>query len=522
MISSHIRDRIICKLGGASLFEGATGMEAQAAIAGRMAVPNVAIGGVAPWSGRARTEKQGNMLKLLALVTVIFLAWAFFFSVDKVTRGNGRVLPSVQNQVVQHLEGGIVKQILVREGMRVRKGQVLMRVENAYTGAEFQNARTEVVAKKIALARMDAEVSGARSFSVPADLAEQAPEIAASEVSLFHSRQAQRGQQTGIIDAQSQGKRAEISSLNARLSNLRGEERLMMTQLDKLERAYAEEAISERDVLDKRAALLALRTRIADVQNQIPQSTAALGESAARRNEVWTREMEETRSRAAQLRLELAKADEQFGAAQDKATREEVRAPMDGIVNKIYVQTVGGVIRGGDPIIEIVPVDKVVMVEARIAPRDRGEIWPGLPATIKISAYDSSVYGGLEGRVVDVSPDIVQDQKGEVYYRVRLSADTTSFGAGKPVIPGMTAEVNIRSGKQTIMDYMLGPLIQIKDGALELEVSAGGATARTRLDLLRHALERTPGILNLSWEAPAADPHAPRLRQVFRATVGAP
>jgi len=123
------------------------------------------------------------------------------------------------------------------------------------------------------------------------------------------------------------------------------------------------------------------------------------------------------------------------------------------------------VIRGGDPIVEIVPVDKVVMVEARIAPRDRGEIWPGLPDTIKISAYDSSIYGGLEGKVVDVSPDIVQDPKGEVFYRVRLSADTTSFGAGKPVIPGMTAEVNIRSGKQTILDYILGPLIKIRDSA---------------------------------------------------------
>ncbi len=466
MSFSSIRDRIICALGGASLFEGVKGSEAQAAFAGRMQTANSPIAGVVPWSARQRTDKQWKMLKYLGIVTVIFLVWATFFSVDKVTRGAGRVLPSVQNQVVQHLEGGIVKEILVREGMRVRKGQVLMRVENAYTGAEFENARTEVIAKKITLARMDAEVSGARNFVVPEELARLAPEIAASEVSLFHSRQAQRGQQTGIIDEQSRARRAEISSLNARLANLRGEERLMMTQLDKLERAYAEEAISEREVLDKRAALLSLRTRIADVQNQIPQTAAALGESAARRNEVWTREMEETKEKAAQLRLELAKADEQFTAAQDKETREEVRAPMSGIVNKVYVQTVGGVIRGADPLVEIVPVDKMVMVEARIAPRDRGDIWPGLPATIKISAYDSAVYGGLEGKVVDVSPDIVQDSKGEVFYRVRLSADTTTFGAGKPVIPGMTAEVNIRSGKQTILDYILGPFIKIRDSAL--------------------------------------------------------
>ena len=461
---ARLRDRLIMALGGASLFENVRGPEAQAALAGRMGQDNIPIDGVAPWSGRARTERQGWALRALIALTVAFVAWASLFSIDKVTRGSGRVLPSVQNQIIQHLEGGIVQEILVKEGMRVRKGQVLLRIENAYTGAELENSLTDVVAKKIALARMDAEVAGAREFVVPADLAKQAPDIAASEVSLFRSRREQRGQQTGIIDEQARGHRAQLGSLHARLGNLHNEEKLMMVQLDKLERAYAEEAISEREVLEKRASLLALRTRIADVRNEIPQSSAEVGESAARRNEIWTREMQDTREKAAQLRLELSKAGEQYGAARDKAGREEVRAPMDGIVNKLYVQTVGGVVKGGEAIAEIVPVDNVVMVEARVAPRDRGEIWAGLPAKIKISAYDSSIYGGLEGKVLDVSPDIVQDQKGEVFYRVRLSADTSSWN--KPVIPGMTAEVNIRSGKQTILDYILGPLIRIRDGAL--------------------------------------------------------
>lgn len=461
---NRLRDRIIIALGGAQLFEGAGGSDVQAAFAGRVGTSNAAIAGVAPWSARGRIDGQSRALKILAVITLVFIAWAAVFSVDKVTRGNGRVLPSVQNQIVQHLEGGIAQEILVREGQRVRKGQVLLRIQNAYTGAELENSRTEVVAKKIALARMEAEVKGASTFATPLDLAEQAPDIAASEENLFLSRRAQRYQQTGIIDEQARANRAELGSLHARLSNLQKEEELMLTQLGKLERAYAEEAISEREVLDKRAALLSLRTRIADVKNDIPRSSATIGESAARRNEVWTREMEATREKAAQLRLELSKADEQLDAASDKATREEVRAPMDGIVNKLYIQTVGGVIKSGEPIAEIVPADKTVMVEARVAPRDRGEVWPGLPATINISAYDSSVYGGLHGKVVDISPDIVQDQKGEVFYRVRLSADTSAWG--KPVVPGMTAEVNIQSGKQTILDYILGPLIKVRDGAL--------------------------------------------------------
>lgn len=461
-----LRDRIICALGGASLFEDVSGRDARLALAGNMPVASAGIAGVAPWSARVRSDKQGRLLIMLSALVVVFLLWASFFSVDKVTRGQGRVLPSVQNQVVQHLEGGIVSEILVHEGQRVAKGQLLMRIANAYTGAEYQNARTEVVAKKISLARMEAEVSGASSFVVPADLARAAPEIAASEEAFFNSRRAQRGQQTGIIDQQARAQRAEISSLQQRRANLRKEEVLMLEQLSKLERAYAEDAISEREVLDKRAALLSLRTRIADVDSQIPQKAAQLGESAARRNEVWTREMEETKEKATELRLELAKADEMVGAAKDKANREEVRAPMAGIVNKLSIQTIGGVVRGGDPIAEIVPVDKLVMVEARVAPRDRGNIWPGLPASIKISAYDSAVYGGLEGRVMDISADVIADPKGESYYRVRLRADTSSFGPEKPVIPGMTAEVNISSGRQTILDYILGPLIRIRDGAL--------------------------------------------------------
>jgi membrane fusion protein, adhesin transport system len=466
MSFAAMRDRMICWAGGASLFEGAERQEVSAALAGRAAIAPAAVGGLAPWSARLRTDRPTHILVVTGLVLTIFLGWAALFSVDKVTRGPGRVLPSVQNQVVQHLEGGIVKGLLVEEGQRVRKGQVLLQLSNEFTAADAENAQTDVVAKKIALARMDAEIAGAGDFHAPADLAAVVPAIAASEEALFHSRRAQLGQSSSIMAEQGRGHRAEIAASAARLRNLRAEEQLMLGQLAKLEKAYAEEAISEREVTDKRAALLSLRTKIDDVQNSIPTTQAELGEASARQREVWTRTMEETKEQAAKLRLELAKANENLTAYTDKRTREEVRAPMDGIVNKLYFQTVGGVIRPGEPVAEIVPVDKTVMVEARVAPRDRGDVWPGLPATIKISAYDSAVYGGLDGKVVDVSADVIQDPKGESYYRVRLKADTARFGQGKPVIPGMTADVAIKAGSQTILDYLLGPLIRVRDGAL--------------------------------------------------------
>ncbi|WP_353229005.1 HlyD family type I secretion periplasmic adaptor subunit [Novosphingobium sp.] len=460
------RERLIRALGGAALFDDLAPGEAQAALTGAMPAAHQPVAGLTPWSVRQRTDHHGRTLRLLACAIVAFLVWASVFTLDKVTRGQGRVLPGVQNQVVQHQEGGIVQQILVQEGARVKQGQVLMRVDNVTTGTEYATSQTDVVAKHITLARLDAEIAGAGAFSVPADLARAAPDIARSEEAVFRSRQAQRSQASGIIGEQVRQHRAEVASLRARLINLRTEESLGQQQLHKLERAYAEDAISEREVLDKRQALASLQTRIADVENQIPQSAAQISEADARRGEVFTKDSEDIRARAAVLRTELAKADETLNAARDKSTREEIRAPLAGVVNKLYVQTIGGVIRPGEPVAEIVPVDKVVTIEAHIPPRDRGNVWPGLPARIKISAYDSAIYGGLNATVIDVSPDVIQDPKGEAYYRVRLRADTSDFGPKRPVIPGMTAEANIVSGKQTILDYMLGPLIRIRDSAL--------------------------------------------------------
>ncbi|MBC2667980.1 HlyD family type I secretion periplasmic adaptor subunit [Novosphingobium piscinae] len=461
----RLRDAIIRKFGGASLLEDLHPGEASAALAGAMPLPSNPIGAMTPWSGRPALEHPARLTRLLAIVFALLIAWAAIFTVDKVTRGTGKVIPSTQNQLVQHLEGGIVKEILVQEGQRVFKGQVMLRIANAYTGAAMENARTDVVAKRIMLARLEAEIAGSLTFMPPEELARQAPDIAASEVALFNSRRAQRMQQTGIINEQARARVAEVSLLRARLGNLRSEERLAMDQLGKLERAYAEEAISEREVLDKRAALLSLRTRIADVENQIPQSSAGVSESAARRGEIWTRMMEQAKAQAAALRLDLAKADEQYTAVADRVTREEIRAPVDGIINRLNVQTLGGVIRGGEPVAEIVPIANTVTIEARVAPKDRGDIWPGLPAKVKISAYDSTVYGALDAKVVEISPDAIQDPRGGLYYRVRLKAATTSFGPGKPVVPGMTGEVAIRSGDQTILNYILGPLIRIKDEA---------------------------------------------------------
>jgi membrane fusion protein, adhesin transport system len=418
------------------------------------------------WSERVQTKASSRLLLTLGAAMLVFTGWAATFELDKVTRGTGRVLPSIQNQVVQHLEGGIISEILVKEGERVRKGQVLMRLSNQFTSAEASNAQTDVVAKQIAVARMEAEARGDSSLRLPDALVRQRPDIAASEQALFQSRRMQVSQEVSIAEEQVRSAQLKLQSLSGREENLRSEEKLLTQQLTALERALAADAISEHEVLDKRSQLQQLRTRIADVAAEMPRTRAEMAEAQGRKREVWLRFVSENKAKIAQFRLEQSKAGEALGAFKDRLSREELRAPMDGVVNKILVQTVGGVVRGGEPLVEIVPVDHSVMIEAEVAPQDRGKIWEGLPATVKISAYDFAQYGGLEGKVIDISADALQRQDGKTFYRVRLRADTARWGKEKPVIPGMTAEVDITSGKQTVLQYILAPVSAIQQKAL--------------------------------------------------------
>jgi len=378
--------------------------------------------------------------------------------VDKVTRGTGRVLPSTQNQLVQHLEGGIVKEILVDEGQRVNKGQVPTRISNASTGAAIESARTDLVAKRIILARLDAEISGAGSFVPPPDLARQAPEIAASEAGVFASRRAQRVSQVGVINQQALAKSAEVGSLQARLGNLA--QRGTAGDGPALK---AGTRLCRRCDLRTRCARQARHAAFAaHADCRCGKPDPAIFRRAwrirgpTRRNlgrATWNRSARKPRSSGSNSR----KPTNSSAPCRTAWTCEEIRAPVDGVINRLNVRTVGGVIRGGEPVAEIVPAASQVIIEARIAPKDRGNIWPGLPARIKISAYDLTVYGSLEAKVVDVSPDAIQDPRGGLYYRVRLDAGSASFGPGMPVIPGMTGEVAIRSGNQTILNYLLGP-----------------------------------------------------------------
>jgi HlyD family type I secretion membrane fusion protein len=395
-----------------------------------------------------------------------FLVWANATEIEKVTRGIGKVIPQQQNQVVQHLEGGIVTEILVKEGDTVAEHQPLLRVSNRFWSSELAQARIEIKAKRIRTLRLDAETSLADTFAVPADLEEQLPRIVERERMLFDSRRRLLSDQLLTIDDQQRQRELEVSELRSRYGNTTKERELVAQRVGSLRRLNTMGAVSTNELLENERALQQMDSKLSDLVHDIPRTEAALSELGRKRGETQSRYRSEAEKERTDTEVQIAKLEEAVQAMQDRSTRSDLLAPISGIVNKLHVSTVGGVVKSCEPLVEIVPSDSAIAVEAKLSPSDRAQVWPGLPAVVKITAYDYSIYGGLKGKVIEVSPDALQDERGQPYFRVRLEAQAADFGANRPVVPGMVADVSILTGKQTVMQAVLNPLRHIRDNAL--------------------------------------------------------
>ena len=415
---------------------------------------------------RIAARARGRLVLTVAAGMVAFFGWAAFTSLDKVTHGAGRVIPQLQNQVIQHFEGGIVTEILVREGEAVARGTPMLRVENSFARSELLQAQIEIKAKTIRAARLAAESQGAERVEIAPALSVELPGIAAQETGLFETRRRTLLVQLRILDDQVRQKELELAELKARLGLTRTERDLLMQRLGNLRKLNSIGAMSSNDLLENERQLQQIEARISDLVHDIPRTEAALSELAGRRSEQVLRFRGDSDRDRVDTQVQIAKLEETVLAMKERSVRTEVVAPIAGVVNKLFVNTIGGVVKSGDPLIQLVPAGSSVAVEARLSPADRAQVWPGLPAVVKVSAYDFSVYGGLQGKVVDISPDALPDEKGQPYFRVRLEADGTAFGADKPVVPGMLADVNIISGKQTVLEALVRPVRRIQENAL--------------------------------------------------------
>jgi membrane fusion protein, adhesin transport system len=411
-------------------------------------------------------KAQKQMIIILAIGTTLAVAWAALTTLDKVTRGGGRVMPQTRNQIIQHLEGGIVSEILVREGQKVTAGTTLLRVDNSFARAELQQNQLDLKAKNLQMLRLDAETTGHAAFTVPDDLAVALPQIVSQERSLFRARQDGLKAQISVVDDQYRQKDLELAEIKTRWTSTQRERVLVLQRVESLRRLMRMGAVSNNELLDNERTLQQIEARLAALVHDIPRLESAVQELQSRREEITLRFRADAEKEQRETSVQIAKLMESISAMSDRSRRTEVLAPVAGVVNKLFIDTIGGVVKSGEPLVQLVPADATVVIEARVSPRDRGEIWPGLPAIVKVSAYDFTIHGGLKGKVLDISPDALSDDKGEPYFRVRLEADATGLGPNRPVIPGMTAQVDILSGQHTVLSYLMKPVRNIRAEAL--------------------------------------------------------
>lgn len=411
-------------------------------------------------------EAESRFLLVGTAAVCLGLLWAGFTGIDRVTRGPGRIVQQVQNQVVQHLEGGIISEILVKEGDRVQRGTPLMRVENTFFRSDLDQARIEAVAKRVKIARLEAESTGLPEPAFPPEAVALVPQFVAQETSLFRARQSNLREQLSILGDQARQKEIELSELRSRQPLTLRERQITEERLASLKKLANAGAASTNDMLEAERLVQQTIGKLSDLAHDIPRTEAALSEINTRRQEALSRFRTDAEKEKVQVAVEAEKLEQSIRALTDRLRRSEIVAPVAGIINKLNVTTVGGVVKPGEQVAQIVPLDTSLTVEMKLAPSDRAEVWPGQRAVVKVSAYDYSVYGGLPGRVVDVSPDALQDERGASYFRVRLEADASAFGPNRPVVPGMLAEVDVIGRRETVLGTLLKPLSRLRDNAL--------------------------------------------------------
>lgn len=395
-----------------------------------------------------RTPKTSRMLlwAFFALF-VTFLVWAHFAVLEEVKRGNGKVVPSRQIQVVQSLEGGIVGDLLVQEGSVVKQGQSLMRIDDTKFASEFGEIRERQAAMAARVARLTAEANGRTEIAFPDRTEELAPASAATERSVFKTR-AQKVAQ-------------DIDVLNQQIGRLTQTSALLDRELTLTRKLYDQKVVPEIE-------MLRLERQSAEAKGQIAEAKSKIASISS----TFRAQADED---LAKSRADLAVLDENIKTAQDRVRRTDLRSPVRGIVNKLNVTTIGAVVQPGANLMDIVPLDDTLLVESKVRPQDIAFIRPGQDAVIKISAYDSSVYGHLDGKVERISADTILDDKGEAaqrpetYYRVMVRTDKNHLGAEEsplPIIPGMITTVEVLTGKKSVLDYILKPARTLRDEAL--------------------------------------------------------
>ncbi|EBI5627557.1 HlyD family type I secretion periplasmic adaptor subunit [Salmonella enterica] len=379
-----------------------------------------------------KTPASMVILYMIAAIIIVGLVWAKFARVEEITQGEAKIIPASREQIVQSLEGGILEELGVQEGDMVKKGDMLLKIDPTHAGAIYREGYSKLIGLQGTIARLRAE-----AYSIPLEFPNEVKAV------------------PSIVRDETLAYKARKKALEESISSIQHSYELAQSEIKMSVPLSARGLISNVEILRMKRSANDLLMQIAERKNRFQA---------------------EANAELSKLELEYAQTKENLVGREDVFQRTTIAAPVNGTIKNIRVNTIGGVIQPGEPIMEIIPLEDKLLVEAKIKPSDVAFLRQGLPAMVKISAYDFGIYGGLKGKVTLISPDTLredpqeQQKPGETYYRVYVLTDNNALHAnGKilPIIPGMTATVEIRTGEKTILDYIMKPVLKAREAFRE-------------------------------------------------------
>jgi len=410
--------------------------------------------------------KVSRILKIWLFSIAIFLLWASFAEIDEITRGDGKVIPYGQNQVIQNLEGGIIKAILVTEGSSVKKGDVILKIDNAKSTSTSQTNKmkyNELEAKRLRL-HAEANKLPFKTTSLKNPDKYMIAQIKLSK-KLYNSNKLEAYAKDRSIAHQIEQRKQEYKEAKAKIHSLKKSLEYVSEEIYMTAPMVKEGIKSKVDFLKLKREANGIKNDIEAAELSLPRLQFAIEEYRDKRIESTQEFLNRAKKELNEVTAEMARLQTQQIAFSDQVSRTMVKSPVDGIVQKLFVHTVGGVIKPGADLVEIVPTDKRLYLEIKIKPSDIAFIHPGAETQVKISAYDYAIHGGLVGKVINISPDTITDKKENTFYLIHVETQKNYLGSKEHplnIIPGMTASVDIVTGQKTIIQYILKPILKSK------------------------------------------------------------
>lgn len=402
---------------------------------------------------------RGDRTLILTTMGLTFslLAWMSFAQISQVVRVNGQVIPAGKSQLVQHLEGGIISGIRVQEGQRVHKGDIILEIDNTMANANYSEVRARLDGLMLKSQRLKAQLEGNDTPIFSGAISN--PNIAEAEKALFLSRKDKQRQEVVASQSVLAKRVAELNDARSRKSKLELELSTLLEKQEIIESMAKNGAASKLEVLDAKSRVQNLRTQLSDVAGLIPQLSAAITEAKSKIDEIKSSYAADAQNEYVETLNEIEKTKQLQNAAKDRKSRTEISSPVDGIINSLTVNTIGGVVKPGDVLVEITPITDHIVIEARALPKDRGFLKPNLEAQIRLPSYDPAQFGTITGVVSKIGADTLKDNNYNAYYQVNIDVNELPPSyKDKEIIPGMIAIADIVTGQRSILNYLLSPL----------------------------------------------------------------